>query len=292
MGATDKYLKDYNHGNWGEEIYAKWQTPYGQFSAGQMNNVAYMQGESAPNFGPLNVNNSNVVDFIKNPNWKRRKKITSFRTLNSTYINTDGDAAKISYLTPEFYNTVIGFSYIPYSYNRSGLVNKRAVYHNNGGAVFSVYNHMEFDFAEMRSSLAYADFIENDEEYSAGLSIYRKGFIIGGSYRRTNTNGKKHIRTRNYDLPEFFDAYRNAEAYNVGLGYEVGPFKTSLTCFISKTKKTDFEDRIVQFSGEYQMEKHIKLYAAVAHVEFFGNKDDLTQNNQGYAFIFGTGVSF
>ena len=76
-----------------------------------MNNVAYMHGESAPNFGPLNVNNSNVVDFIKNPNWKRRKKITSFRTLNSTYINTDGDAAKISYLTPEFYNTVIGFYY-------------------------------------------------------------------------------------------------------------------------------------------------------------------------------------
>ena len=292
MGGTDKYLKDYNQGSWGEEIYAKWQTPYGQFSAGQMNNVAYLQGVSAPDFGPLGVNNSDTVDFINNPNWKKRKKITSFKTLNSTYINTDGDAAKLSYLTPEFYNTTFGVSYVPYTYNRAGLVNKHADYHNEGGIIVSAYNHLELDFIEIRSSLGYADFFENDKEYSAGLSLYRKGFTIGGSYRRTNENGKKFAHANNYELPEFFDAYRNAEAYNVGLGYEIGPFKAAITYFAGKAKKTDFKDEIVQFSGAYQIEKHIKLYAAVAHGKFSGTKNDLQQNNQGYAFILGTGINF
>lgn len=292
MGGTDKYLKDYNHGSWGEELYTKLQTPYGQLAVGQMNNVAYYQGISAPSFGPLGVNNSDIVDFINNPNWKRRKKTTSFKTLNSTYINTDGDAFKISYLTPEFYNTTFGISYVPYTYSRAGLINKHASYHNKSGIILSAENHLELDFAEIRTSLGYADFIENDQEYSAGLSIYRKGFTIGGSYRRTNENGKKNIRHRNYELPDFFDAYRNSEAYNLGIGYEIGPFKTALTYFAAKTKKTDFEDRIVQFSGEYQIEKHIKIYLAAAHVEFSGKPDDLKQNNQGYAFILGTGINF
>ena len=134
--------------------------------------------------------------------------------------------------------------------------------------------------------------IENDKDYSAGLSIYRKGFTLGGSYRRTNANGKKLARARNYDLPEFFDAYRNAEAYNVGLGYEIGPFKAAVTYFTSKAKHTDFEDRIIQVSGEYQIEKHIKIYSAVAHVDFSGKKDEKEQNNKGYAFILGTGIEF
>ena len=289
MAGTDQYLKDYNHGSWGEELYFKWQTPYGQFSAGQMNNVAYLQGVSAPNFGPLNVNNSDVVNFINNPNWKRRKKITSFKTLNSTYINTDGDAAKFSYLSPEFYNTTVGFSYVPYAYSRAGLINKHAAYHGQDAIVFSAENHLELDFADIKSSLGYAEFFENDKEYSAGLSIYRKGFTLGGSYRRTNVNGKKSSSAKNYALPEFFDAYRNAEAYALGFGYEIGPFKSALTYFASKTKKHDFEDKIVQFSGEYQLKRHIKIYSAVAHVDFSGKKGE---NNRGYTFVLGSGINF
>ena len=291
MGGTDQYLKDYNQGSWGQEIYGKWQTPYGQFSAGQMYNVAYLQGVSAPDFGPLGVNNSDVVNFIANPNWIRRKKITSYKTLNSTYINTDGDAPKISYLTPEFYNTTFGVSYTPYTYSRSGLVNKHASYHKNGGIIVSAENHLELDFVEIKSSLGYADFFENDKEYSAGISFYRKGFTLGGSYRRTNSIGKKTAK-KHFDLPQYFDAYRNAEAYALGIGYEIGPFKTALTYFSSKAKQTDFEDRIVQFSGEYRLEKHITLYSAIAHAEFSGEKDLPQHSNKGYAFIFGTSVNF
>ena len=257
-----------------------------------MNNAAYVQGVSAPNFGALNINNGSITDFINNPNWKRRKKITSFKTINSTYINTDGDSAKFSYFSPEFYNTTFAISYVPYAYSRSGLINKHASYHNKGGVILSAYNHLELDFAEIRSSLGYAEFIDNDKEYSAGLSFYRKGFTFGGSYRRTNRNGKNHAAKKNYELPEFFDAYRDSKAYNIGFGYEIGPFKAALTYFNAKAKKADFEDRIIQLSGEYQIKKHLKLYSAVAHAEFSGTKNELSQNNQGYAFIFGAGIDF
>ena len=288
LGGTDKYLKDYNQGSWGEELYAKIDTPYGQFSAGQMNNIAYLQSISAPTAGALSVNNSNITNFIHNPNWIRRKKTTSFRTLNSTYINTDGTSAKISYLSPEFYNTSIGFSYVPYVYNKTGLVNKHASYHNNGGIILSAANHLEFDYVDIETSLGYAEFFENDKEYSAGISFYRKGFTFGTSYRATEKNNKKYSSVQHFALPEYFDSYRNGRAFNIGLGYEIGPFKTAVTYFNSKAKHLRFEDKIVQFSNEYRIHKNVSLYMAVAHVEFKEEKDAA----KGYAFIFGTGINF
>ena len=291
MGGTDKYLKDYNQGNWGEEVYLRLQSPYGEFALGQINNVAYSQGVSAPSFGLLSANNSDVVDFIHNPNWIRRKKTTSFKTLNSTYINTDGDAAKVSYISPEFFGTSFGVSYVPYTYSKSGLVNKHASYHRNGGIVISAHGNYDLGYADMETSIGYADFFENDKEYSAGLSLYRKGFTFGASYRRTNQNGKKHAK-KDFMLPEFFDSYRNAEAFTAGLGYEIGPFKTALTYFYSQAKHHDFEDKIIQFSNEFRLDKHILLYAAVAHVDFSGEKFIIEDNNKGFAFVIGSGIDF
>ena len=292
MGGTDKYLKDYNQGSWGEEVYLKLKSPYGQFDIGQINNVAYSQGVSAPAFGLLSANNSDIVDFIHNPNWIQRKKTTSFKTLNSTYINTDGDAPKISYISPEFFGTSLGVSYVPYAYSKSGLVNKHASYHNNGGLIFSAHGSYDLEYAEMEASLGYAEFFENDKEYSAGLSLYRKGFTLGASYRRTNENGKKNEERKNFKLPDFFDAYRNSEAYAIGLGYEIGPFKTAVTYFCSQAKKLDFKDKILQFSNEFQLNKNASFYGAIAHVNFSGEKNVATTNNKGYAFVIGTAIKF
>ncbi len=291
MAGTDKYLKNYNQGDWGQEIYARWQTPFGQFALGQMYNVAYEQGISAPSFGALTVNNSNVVDFIHNPNWLKRKKDTAFRTLNSTYINTDGDSVKFSYFTPELYNTVFAVSYIPYTYNRSSLINKYAPYHNEGGAVFSALNTLNFDTFEIQTSAGYANFFENTQEYTLGMNIYRKGFTLGASWRRTNPNGNKN-QPKRHTVPEFFVTFRNAEAYNIGLGYEFGPLKIALSYFNSKAKEYRFEDNIWQLSGEFRVHKHINIYSAVAYTKFSGEKDIIESNNKGYAFIIGTGINF
>lgn len=290
-GGTDQYLKDYNQGSWGERIYAKIQTNYGDFSIGQMKNIAYEQAVSAPDFGPLGVNNSDVADFISNPNWLNRKKTKSFRTLNSTYINTDGDAPKVSYVSPEFYNSRIGVSYVPYTYNRSSLVNKHAEYHNKGAIVVSVENSVEFDTFDLKSSAAYANFFENTQEYSVGISFYRKGFTLGASYLHTEQTGKSAF-PKKFDVPDFFDAYRNADAAAVGVGYEIGPFSTALTYFYSKAKDRPFKDEIIQFSNQYQWDKHISIYAAAAHVNFEGRKDVVTDSNKGYTFVLGTQINF
>jgi len=290
-GGIDQYLKDYNQGSWGERFYAELKTNYGNFSAGQMKNIAYEQAVSAPDFGPFSVNNSDVVDFISNPNWINRKKEKSFRTLNSTYINTDGDAPKVSYVSPEFYGTKIGISYVPYAYGQSSLINKHASYRNNGGIVVSVYNSVEFDTFDINSSLGYANFFENLQEYTAGISLYRKGITFGTSYRRTEKLGTT-AKQKDYKFSEFFDSYRNAEAFAVGLGYEIGPFATALTYFYSKAKDKPFQDEIVQFSNQYRLAKNISLYAAAAHVNFEGRKNVAYESNKGYTFVLGTQINF
>ena len=98
-----------------------------------------LRPRDGPSVGPLGVNNSDIVDFIANPNWRRNKTGTAFRTLNSTDINTDGTAPKISYITPEFYQTVVGLTYVPDIYSRAGLVSRYADYKNEDGYVCLLY---------------------------------------------------------------------------------------------------------------------------------------------------------
>ena len=84
-------------------------------------------------------NNRDVVNFISNPNWVRDGKVTKFATLDSTAIDTDGVAPKISYISPEFYNTYLGLSYVPDAYNRAGLISRYASYKEDGGHVAALY---------------------------------------------------------------------------------------------------------------------------------------------------------
>ena len=102
MFGLDRELEDYNQGKWGEEVYAIVDGPAGRLMAGQTFNAAYQFHVGAPEAGLLGPNNVDVVDFIRNPNWKRRGREAKFATLNSTAINTDGVAAKLTYITPEF----------------------------------------------------------------------------------------------------------------------------------------------------------------------------------------------
>ena len=103
--ADGKQLTDYNPGTWGENLYTAFNSAYGELSAGQIYNAAYQLAVGAPNVGVFRANNSTINDFIANPNWRKEGLIISYKTLNSTYLNTDADALKVSYTTPEFLNT-------------------------------------------------------------------------------------------------------------------------------------------------------------------------------------------
>ena len=80
-------------------------------------------------------------------------------------------------------------------------------------------------------ALGYADYDENNKEYSLGFSLHRKGWTLGASYRKTDTNSKD-TPINKYNL---YDGYRDAKAYNIGLSYEIGPFTTGVSYFNSKS---------------------------------------------------------
>lgn len=294
MGGIDHEMKNYNQGAWGEEAYAILDSPYGRLMGGQTFNVAKQFHVGAPSYGPLKINDSDIVDFIRNPNWKRTSKEAYFATLNSTDINTDGVAPKISYITPEFYNTMFGISYIPDAYNRRGLINKDAKYAKKDGYAAAVYNSLDLGFADMTSSAGYAEFHDNDKEISLGLNLARGNWNIGGSWRKTYIDDEDTplaFRTKK-NLPELFDNYREGRAWDIGIGYEFGPYRASLSYLNSKAENTRNYDQIVILSNSFQLNKYVDLFAIGSYAKFRGADRELENNNQGYAFITGASLNF
>lgn len=294
MSGVDHELKNYNQGNWGEEAYGIFDSPAGRIMAGQTFNVAKQFHVGAPSVGPLGINDSRLVDFISNPNWVRTSKKAGFATLNSTDINTDGVAPKISYISPEFYNTMLGFTYVPDAYNRRGLINKHARYSSKDGYIAALYNNLDLDFVDLTTSLGYAQFHDDDKEYSAGINFSRGNWSFGAGYRKTYIDGDDapiNVRLAEDTMPELFDNYREGRAWDIGAGYEFGPYKVSLSYFNSKAKNTKNADDIVMLSNSYQVNKYVDVYAIGAYAKFKGNTARIKDNNEGYAFITGASLN-
>ena len=186
---------------------------------------------------------------------------------------------------------MFGLTFVPESFSRDGLISRYAPYHDKAGYIASVYHNRELGNVSLSASLAAAHFEDIDDELSAGLSLYYKGWTFGGGIRRTFVSHKyADMNVRSPRRPEGFDAYRDAWAANIGVGYEIGPVKTALTYFYSKADGRDYEDKIVQLSGRYQLNRHFELQAAVTRGEFKGY--DAAESNEGYAFVTGIGFKF
>lgn len=286
IGGINKELQDYNQGRWGEEVYITYDSLFGQIMLGQVYNVASLFHNGAYTTGALKTP-SDVVDFLSNPNWRRTSKQTVFATLNSTDINTDGVAPKINYISPEWKGTAIGFSYMPDSYNRRGLINKHAEYASDEGFVGAVYNDMDFNFFSTQSSFGYAQYHENDKEFSYSLRINKGNWHIGASYRKTYIDGDDKSN-RPSEIPSDFDGYREGESWNVGVSFEFGPLQSSLDYFESSSDNTENKNKIIAFSNQYQINEHIDIYIAAAHTDY----DNTSECSNGYAVISGIGVKF
>jgi len=291
--SGDKKIEDYNQGTWGENIYGVYTSRYGELSVGQMYNAAYQLAVGAPSVGYFRANNSPITDFLITHNWQRGKQPTAYRTLNSTYLNTDGDAFKFAYTTPEFYGTKAAVSYTPDSYSKSGLLSKQSPYEHKASYAFGLYNSHDFDYFSLESSLGYAFNHKNNQEVSAGLSLYRKGWTLGGSYRKSFTSSHHDYAlntSKEIDHPYFYDGFRRSRAYNLGLSYEIGPFKTGITYFNAKADKTDNEDHIITFANRFAFYKNTALYLTTAFAEYKG--DDEVESNRGTTVICGLEVNF
>ena len=283
MIDSAKKIENYNQGKWGEEIYSVIETPAGEFSFGQDYNVAYKFAVGAPNVGKYRVNNSDIVNFITNPNWYKKGSKMSYKTLNSTYINTDGASPKISYVTPSWKGIKLGATYVPETYSQTGLVAKDSPYKDKSACILGVYGSWYLSGYELETSLGFADYDENDKEYSAGISLYRKGWTIGASYRKTEADENRYALNKE----NLYDAYREGQAYNIGISYAIGPFTTGISYFDSKAEHTKNRDKIISFSNSWQYNKYATFSLTVAHLKSIGQDSQTENNSKGYAFVVG-----
>ena len=294
MGGIDHNLKNYSQGTWGEEVYTIMDAPAGRLMIGQTSNVAAQFHQGAPTVGAFSTNDSRIVDFISNPNWIRNKKTASFATLNSTALNTDGTAPKVSYITPEFYNTLVGFSYVPDVYSRTGLINKFAHYSRKDGYVGSIYHNLDIGWGELSASVAYATYHNDDKEFSTGAQFRTGGWIIGGSWRKTYIEGRDSRKT-SLSLertPYLFDNYREGRAWDFGISYEIGPYTTSLAYFDARADRTRNRSQILLYSNQYQINKYLDFYLGGGYVRFRGNTRKTADNSTGWAAITGLSINF
>ena len=282
MIDSAKEIENYNQGYWGEEVFALLESPYGEISIGQDYNVAYNFAVGAPNIGAYRVNNSDILNFITSPNWYKKDKTSSYKTLNSTYINTDGASPKINYITPSYKGIKLGATYVPKTYSQSGLVSKYAPYKNESAYILGAYSSWYALGVEIETSLGFAEFAKNDKEYSLGISLYRKGWTLGASYRKTDSNDS-HYKISKANL---YDGYRDAKAYNIGLSYEIGPFTTGVSYFDSKSDKFNNRDKIFSFSNSYQYNKQTSLSLTFSRLD-----SSSETKTKGYAVILGMELS-
>ena len=117
--------------------------------------------------------------------------------------------------------------------------------------------------------------------------IYRKGFTVGASYRKTKSENNKYAINKN----TLFDAYRDGEAYNIGISYSIGPITTGLSYFDSKSNISKNRDKIISFSNTFEYNKNVSFSFTTAHIDSTGEDKNILNNNKGYAFIFGVELS-
>ncbi|MDR1026433.1 MAG: porin [Lactobacillus sp.] len=280
MKNFNRSTRTLNNGSWGKEVYGIANTAYGRVLLGETYNVADQFHQ-----GPKNI--LHPTNFLTNRNWNRKENRVHYKTLNSTSINTDGVAPKVTYISPAFYDTYFGVSYINNINNRRGLANKHLSYSDNDGYVVSAYNELDLGYFDAYSSLSYANFRDDDKEYSASLKLKRGNWSISSGYRKAYIDGNKDPIAS-----DLSDNYREGYAWNVGVEYEIGPFSSSLTYLNSKAKNTDNEDKIVTFSNKYQLNKWADIYLGAAHVDYQGEDNDPKKSNKGYIVMTGIGLSF
>lgn len=289
------YLHDYDLNEWDEQFYGFIKSPYGQLQIGQNYNVGYLFYVGAPTTGPLYVNDSTVTNFLNNPNWNSTGgKRAAYLTLNSTQLDTDNVAAKINYISPTFYGTQFGFSYMPKAYVNQGLINGYAPYHNEDAYVVALSNTHNFGEVTLNSYLAYGLYAKDDNDYAAGLSLAWRNWTLGGSFRRTTVDGDRYPINRqinSYMTAPYFDNFREGKAWNIGASYTYGKLTTAVTYFEAEADLTANKDQYLQWTNQYQYNKYLSLFATIAHVSFTGVSNSASDSNKGYSYITGFTLS-
>lgn len=251
---------DHNGSDIIDESYLYVSGSFGQVTLGSIDNVAYLMRAAAPNAAYTEVDDTAIPNYLIRP----------FAEDNITDLGFDGDANKISYMTPKFYGLQAGVSYTP-SNNGSGddgsaaseTVAKAAAF--DDAWAFGLSYEREIGPVGLLATAGYtiaagsgnsaAPVADDSQDWAFGLNLTYEGFTFGGAYRRV-------VQSSTIAATENFDGY----AWDAGLMYETGPYAVSLNYRKSVTEG----DTSVAGNNEIDTYAIGAKYALGAGVDLFG----------------------
>ena len=267
---------------WLSEVFAYTENKYGKVEVGATGNAAVkLHHEVMDASGVWGTDKSKLVNWMGFADYINRTRggisIADFDILDSTAVNEDGNAQKISYFSPKFYGFQLGATYTPGTRSArpfiggSGAMNSTVIAGNRNFsrayAVSAAYDG-KMGPVTLGADVTYGnskfvgDNIPNGKpsqtvsEYAAGLNVGFSGFTLGAGYK-----------IRDYGMKEMKDS----KAFDVGVGYENGPYAVSASWFRSKAgKNIGFKMPkldIYQISGSYKLGAGVSAFATLGYID-------------------------
>ncbi|MDR1008650.1 MAG: porin [Rickettsiales bacterium] len=258
-----------------DEAYLYAEGEFGRLEIGRARNISRKMHVLTTDVGLLEVDGSFIFDHVYFP--------TGFRSINTTTINTDRTANKISYVSPQFGGVQLAGSLIPGADDLWGDSSMR--YSKFKDAFTATVKYTLPDVFVMDVATARFNEIDNglvladaQEEYSAGARFYMRGWQLSGSYRL--------IRDIGADGPN----RSSGEAFDYGIAYEFGPVKASIATFksiadntVSNTDKDTMN--MTLFSTRFAIDKGVSASSTVGRVAY-----STEQGEEGVGGIFTLGM--
>jgi len=271
---------------WLSEVFAYGESKYGKVEIGATSNAAVkLHHEVMDASGVWGTDKSKLVNWMGFAKYMNTPhdvppfgpvSISDFDILDSTTVNEDGNAQKISYFSPKFYGFQVGATYTPGTrYARpfvggSGAMNSTVVAQernfNRSYTVSAAYDG-KVGPVTLGADVTYGNSLftgplPNGErnkainEYAAGLNVGFSGFTFGAGYK-----------LRDYGIKEMKDS----QAFDVGVGYENGPYAISASWFASRAGKNIGYKMpkldIYQVSGSYKLGAGVNAFATFGYID-------------------------
>lgn len=262
-----------------DEVYMYLQGGWGMIEFGQQDGVgdhfrvqsprALVQiGANDPDNDPLNLANISTVN------------------------ETSNDNTKITYMTQSFSGLKLGVSFTPdASKNPAGFT---TAMENVGDEIVEVgaYYSRKIEDVDFAMSATYVTADDSGltydlKEWNVGAQVGVAGFTFGGSYRDSEGFAVRGMANRAVGAMAMGNEYT---AYDVGLGYETGPWKVTVQYAaheaddMSNVKIVDGSNTVVE--ARYKVTKGFAIGAAVIFSE---NK---IADEDGSAFVIETALKF
>jgi len=275
-----------------DEQYLHVSGGFGKVIVGSEDNVGALFHNAAPDVG-IGNDDGNITNWVPNPG----TVTTVADTEVVTYMTDDGDAEKITYITPSFAGFQAGVSYTPDANitNDTTLAAAGADAWTGGVSYNNKISDVEIkaDVAMFGLNGIRGNTADGSNGWQAGLNLGYAGFTLGGSYlSREVENRSATANNTGRALTS-----REGNAWTVGVAYKTGPMGVSLGYGQSEAEGTFAnrgEDKLSQWiaSGSYTMGPGVDLRASVFNVDFEDETNASANNREGWGAVTGVAVAF